>query len=236
MSLLIAILNHGPAARALALRSTLRRGAPAIAIDSGSRLSAEERAAFDYVLPNVFYAGLLAAATAAARSGGYEWLWIWTSDVSAASPGGCVAQALPVLRRADAGIYAPAANHSPHPQMHPRDDHSVRAATFVDGFCFAARTDLLETLCADGGGHGFGYGVDIHLGWLARRRGLRAWIDHGNVVAHPRSTGYSARAAKLGWKRWRARLPFATRLFHRLAYSRRLKGDHSMRALLALPW
>lgn len=236
MSLLLAILNHGPAAPALALRAVLRATAPVLALDSGSTLSVEERARFDYVLPNVFYAGLLAAAVAAARSGGFEWVWLWTSDVTSPSPPVTVRTALPVLRRDDAGIYAPAADYSPHPQMRPRGDHSVRPATFVDGFCFAARTTLLETLCADGGAYGYGYGVDIHLGLLAHRRGLRTWVDHGNVVSHPRSTGYSSRAAKLGWKRWRRRLPLSARLFHRLAYSRRLKSERGMRALLALPW
>lgn len=236
MSLLIAILNHGLAEQSLALRAALSPAAPVVALDSGSALTPEQRAGFDFILPNVFYGGLLAAATAAARSGGYSDVWLWTSDVRAARPAEIVERARPVLARPDTGVYAPSADYSPHPQMRPRRDRTIRAATFADGFCFAARTELLDAIAEEGAGNRYGYGLDIHLGFVARRRGLRTWIDHGVEVSHPRSTGYSPREAKASWKRWRSRMPVRARLFHRLAYQRRLKGDLGMRVLLGLPW
>jgi hypothetical protein len=236
MSLLIAVINHGLNTKALRLKAQLQTTAAAIAIDSGSALTAQEREQFDLALPNVYYRGLLAAAVGAAEQGRHRDVWIWASDVGTPDPAAIVRAGLEVLAHPTTATYAPSADYSPHAQMRPRGDGSVRPATFADGFCFATRTELLARVCRESEGNALGYGIDIHLGLLALRAGRRTWIDHRYAVCHPRSTGYSNHAAKQAWRVWKQRMSLPEQIFHRLAYQRPFKHDLGTRTLLAVPW
>ena len=63
--MLVAVVNHGRTADALALGRAFAAAAEVVLIDSGSDRDAQQAGDFDLALPNVYYAGLLNAAVAA---------------------------------------------------------------------------------------------------------------------------------------------------------------------------
>jgi len=236
MNLLIAIINHGLNEKALHLKKTLGRFASVVAIDSGSVLRDEERLGFDLCLPNVFFGGCVRAATALAEQRGHTHLLLWASDVSCPHPERLIRRCRQALGDGRTGVYAPAAEHSFHRQMAPRPGTGLARVSFTDGFCFASSLDLFSRICRDFSGVRLGFGMDIHLGYLARMLGLEVCIDHECLVHHPAGAGYSVSAATREWNEWLQAQPVQTRLFHALARKRLAKTRLGMRALLALPW
>jgi hypothetical protein len=236
--MLIAILNHGHTAAALALKRAFAAHAPTVALDSGSTLTAAERAGFDVALPNVYYSGLLnAVAELAAPLGDGEPVYCWASDVSHSDPAQVLARAQEAFADPAVGTYAPSAWYSGHPQMWQKRTGRLRRVLFVEGFCFATRAGLLRQLCPiDTTMNSHGWGIDIHLGYLTRGAGLASVVDDRLRVEHPRSTGYSATTAARQRKAWAARLPRGARWFHRLASIDLFKRGPGMRVVLALPW
>lgn len=236
--MLIAILNHEHTAAALALKRTFAACGPVVALDSGSTLTAAERAGFDVALPNVYYSGLLnAVAGLAAGLGDEEPVYCWASDVSYPDLAQALARAREAFADPAVGTYAPSAWYSGHPQMRQQRTGRLRRVLFVEGFCFATRAGLLRQLGPiDMAVNSHGWGIDIHLGYLTRRAGLRSVVDDRLRVGHPRSTGYSATTAARQRAAWTARLPRGARWFHRLASIDLLKRLPGTRAVLALPW
>jgi hypothetical protein len=236
MKLLIAIINHSLNSRALALKASLSRYASVVAIDSGSVLTEAERAGFDICLPNVYFAGCVRAAVSCATNGGYTHLWVWASDVDCSRMADAVRRCTYVLSLPYAGVYAPSATYSFHRQMIPCRGRGLKRVSFTDGFCFAGRVDLFQQVAFDFRSGRFGFGLDIHLGYLARRSGLGVFVDHSYRVNHPQGAGYSVNQASDEWYRWRRRQPLAARLFHALAKRRLFKTSLGMWLLLSFPW
>lgn len=234
--LLVAIINHGRNRQALSLKERFSPHCPVVAIDSGSTLTPQERDGFDICLPNVYYTGCVRAATKYAEEHGYSHVWIWASDVDCHDIAGAVRQCADAFRSTGAGVYAPSASYSFFKQMAPRPSLGLHRVTFTDGFCIAARLDLLERVCEDFAGCRYGFGIEIQLGMLARLQKRAVLVDHRYRVCHPQGAGYSVSKATEEWLAWRDRQPFATALFHRLARKRISKTPFGMKLLLALPW
>lgn len=236
VNLLVVIINHGLNDKALELKASFAPHVPVIAIDSGSVLTDAQRAGFDLALPNVYYGGCMRAAAEYAMKHWYTHVWIWASDVSCENPAEAVMNCREAFASSGTGVYAPSADYSFHRQMRPAEGEGLCRVSFTDGFCFAACTSLLTQTCLDFEGSSFGFGMDIHLGLLARKRRQSVLVDHRYQVSHPRGAGYSVAKATSEWKRWRNRQSLSVRLFHRLARKRVAKTPLGMRCLLALPW
>ncbi len=236
--MVVAILNHALTEQALALKRTFSALARTLAIDSGSTLTPDQRAAFDLALPNVYYSGLLnAVAEQTEMLPPDDPVLVWCSDVTCDD----YARTCAVIREAFAGshigIYAPCSTHSDQPQMLNRRSGGMRRVTFVDGFCFAVRSSILQQLCpVDTRLNRRGWGLDVQLGYIARHHGWHVVVDDRLQVNHPRSTGYSRTDAWRERGQWQAALPPASRLFHRLARRSFAKRPLTMRLMLALPW
>ena len=235
-SLLMVVINHGLNQRALSLKRQFQNYLPTIALDSGSVLSAEQRTQFDLCLPNVYYTGCLRAASEYAMKEGYSHVWIWASDVDCSEPAKAVRLCRETFAHTPADVYAPSADYSFHPQMAPRPGLGLKRVTFTDGFCFAARSELIARACDDFKGCVYGFGVDIQLGMLARKRHRHVYVDHRYQVDHPQGAGYSVRKATDEWHAWRRRQSVQTWLFHRLARKRFSRTPVGMKLLLSLPW
>jgi hypothetical protein len=216
VDLLVAVVNHGHADAALALGRAFRSAAEVVLIDSGSSLSPDQARGFDLVLPNVYYAGLLNAAAALAARLRADHLYLVCSDVRFSDCALAVRRAEAAFDRPGVGVYAPSARGSVHRQMSGRAGGRLRPVAFVDGFCFAARCDLLRELCpVDTALNALGHGLDVQLGYLAMRRGLASVVDDELTVEHPLGSGYHQGEARRQWRRWaRTALTARARLFH----------------------
>jgi len=234
--LLVAVVNHEQQAGARRLVEAFRPHATVIALDSGSRLAPHERALFDACLPNVYYAGLLnEAVRALAAAPAREILYFVCSDVVVPDAARAVRLACDAFADPRVGVYAPSATRSGHPQMLARGG-GLREAAFVEGFCFAARRDVLAALCpVDLSENRLGWGLDRQLGYLALRAGLRSVVDHRLTVVHEGSSGYDTAEAGRQRDAWVATLEAPARRFHWLASQAPLKGfvgAHLLRVLV----
>ncbi|HEY1794429.1 MAG TPA: hypothetical protein VGG34_16055 [Opitutaceae bacterium] len=233
---LVVVINHGHNAEALGLKARL--GPRTLAIDSGSALSDAERAGFDLALPNVYYSGLMneIAALLEGRPGEDSAL-VWSSDVRHPDPAWAAERCREVMSDPNVGLYAPSARPSSHIQMRACGRAGTRRVTFVEGFCFAARRELFQGLCPiDTTVNAMGWGLDVHLGYLARRLGYAALVDHDVVVETDRGSGYDRLRARDERDAWYRTLPASARLFRRLSCSAPLQMRLGMPLVLALPW
>jgi hypothetical protein len=234
----VAVINHALARQALDLKRSFAAHAQTIVIDSGSSLTAAERAEFDVALPNVYYSGLLNEIAQQTRSlKEADPVYIWCSDVTVPDQREAISLAAEAFRDPTIGTYAPSAWHSFHGQMRNRGTGTLRTVSFVDGFCFATRVSVLRELCPiDTRVNIRGWGLEVQIGYLTRRAGLRTVIDDRIEARHPSTTGYSRNTANAERIDWRKRLPAPAWLFFQLATRRIVKQSLGMRLLLALPW
>lgn len=234
------VFNHGLAEAALALRDVLRESTSAIAVDSGSKLTDRERDAFDVCLPNVYYSGLMNVAVEHAIANGAQdddALLVVCSDVGVADARRLVERACAAFERADVGVYAPALSESPHRSMRSRGRGELRDVMFVEGACFAARIGLFRDFCpVDTSTNAFGWGLDRHLGYVARRKRMRCVVDDGIVVRHENRSGYDRSKARRARDIWLRQMPREARLYAWLSakfWSHTRVGAALMNAL---PW
>jgi hypothetical protein len=235
---LVAIANHECNEGAAELVRGFGPHAPVVAIDSGSRLGPRHEGLFDVRLPNVWYAGLLNEAVAQARRRGERHaLYFVCSDVRFADYGAALRRAEQALRDPRVGVYAPCASASSHVQMRRHAGAGLRPVAFVEGFCFAARLALLEEMTpVDTSVNRIGWGLDVYLGFLALRRGLRSVVDDALCVEHPMSSGYALPDARSQRDRWFRRQGASARCFRLLSGSNLAKTRLGWELLSRLPW
>jgi hypothetical protein len=216
---LVTIVNHQHNANAVALKSGFAPLARAVLIDSGSQVEPEYAASFDRRLPNVYYSGLLNSAfeLASALKPSDPMLFI-CSDVVVSDAAVLVARVESAFSDPGLQVYAPASRGSSYAQMWPRQSRALRKVSFVEGFCFAARRQVLARLCpVDVAVNCFGYGLDMYLGYEALRLGGYSAVDDAVEVHHPVATGYDSSAAVRQQDAWSATLPQSARRFMNLA-------------------
>ena len=213
MKLLCIIANHNRNAEALALKARIAPHCDCLIFDSGS---ANPPSDFDRKFPNIHYAGLLNEACREAQAQAASHLLFITSDVGIDDPARLIAR----IRDLRPALYGPSLRERDgnHRQMIRRAAGGVRAASFVDGFCFAVETRLLARLCpVDLAQNHIGHGLDIYLGFLALGLGRPALVDDDISVTHPQGSGYDDAAARRQRQDWISRQSPAARRFHRLA-------------------
>jgi len=233
-SLAVAVLNHNRTRDAIAIRALFAPHAPCVLIDSGSALGPSERESIDIALPNVHYSGMLREAVrrfADARS-----ILFVASDVRVADAHELVARAVDALSSHDVGAWAPSAQASAHPSMVYQATKRARRAPFVEGFCFAAKMDLLGELPIDTELNSIGWGLDVHLGYLAACRRSRCLVDDRVQVFHPRGSAYDKADARMQRDAWYAERSASARLFRRLTGFRSSHNERIATLIAGLPW
>jgi hypothetical protein len=235
----VVVFNHEHTAAAFRLREAFGRHAPAVAFDSGSRLSHDERAQFDRAFENIYYAGLMNEAVAHATSAGFCALLVVCSDVVVDDAGALVERAKQALFASGAGVYAPAMDKSSHRSMRRQKGHDLRDVAFVEGVCFAARTELLRDLCpVDLRLNRIGWGLDVQLGYSAFAHGLRVVVDDAVEVRHPVESGYAKDDARRQRDAWFRTLSIHARLFRLLTgmkWSHTARGVAFIRSIFVRP-
>lgn len=216
--LLTAIVNHGLAPAALRLRDAFAGCGPAVAIDSGSDLTAEERSAFDECLPNVYYTGLMHAVlercTARPDS---DVLFFVCSDVSFEDVAETYRLAQAAFQDPHVGIWGPAATGAHFSTIANFGSHRMRDVAVVEGFCIAARLGLFRALFPMALElNRYGCGLDLQMAYYARAQRLRVVIDDRLQVHHAIGKGYSRREAKLQQAQWEKQLSPPAQRAHRL--------------------
>jgi hypothetical protein len=216
--LLTAIVNHGLAADALRLRDAFAGCGPALAIDSGSDLSAEQRAAFDRCLPNVYYTGLLQVVLEhCADWADEDVLFFVCSDVGFENVAATHHLALEAFQEPRVGIWGPAATGAFFSTIANFGTQRMRDVAVVEGFCIAARLGLFRALFPMAIElNRYGCGLDLQMAYFARAQRLRVVIDDRAQVHHAIGKGYSLREAKLQQARWEEQLSAPAQRAHRL--------------------
>lgn len=234
--MLTVIINHEHNANAVELRLAFEAHGPVKLIDSGSTISVDDRRHFDDCLPNVYYTGLLnRAAELAAGLPATDPVLVICSDVEISNPGELLACLRSAFTAPGHAVWAPSSRGSDLPQMWPESGGGLKRVSFVDGFCFAARRELLTTLCpVDLAVNRLGWGLDVHLGYLATRQRHYSLVDHRVSVHHPLGSGYSDGAATVQWETWASTLPRSARFYHRWALRPRFRYGRCHYLLRAL--
>lgn len=217
------VINHGRVREALALRDALARHVSTLAIDSGSHLEAGEAARFAAVLPNVYYGGLLnASVEACADLADDDVLFLVASDVSVPEPGRTLQLLLDAFVKPRTGVWGPSATGATFPDQANHGRGGMRPVAYVEGFCLAARLGLYRALTpVDLEVNRLGWGLDVHLAYLARMCGQEVWIDDRVTVHHSAGSRYDHHDARRQMARWLATQG---------------RGARAANALLLRPW
>lgn len=240
--MLTAIINYKHNFQAIALKKHLGKFGGVIAIDSGSGLTLEEKQHFDIPLDNVFYCGMLNAIGKYINNCPvkYELLYIVASDVEIKDFEKFVNRAKKIFENSKIGIYGPSVykNGSPHPQMINKNTREIRKAVFIDGYCFAVRTDIFLELCPiDTSVNKIGWGVDVYLSFLAAKKGLITVVDDQVTVMHKPSINQQFRTdARMQRNEWYRRLGKKARIYRRLTAIGFLKNVFGTMLINSLPW
>ncbi len=217
-SLLITIVNHQCNQNAIALKQGFSRLAETLLIDSGSELGEQEKEAFDQLNENIYYSGLFNQAVAALLKSDKKWLLFVASDVKVSNYGIFLQRLLCAMENRNIGVYAPNSSGSNHRQMWCKHSGSMRPVPFVEGYCFAARRDLLEKIYpVDVAINRMGWGIDVYLGYHAFHQGLLSVVDDRVKVEHPIESGYCSDTARKQRDQWLQTLPQKAQRFQRLS-------------------
>ncbi|WP_462247683.1 hypothetical protein [Ekhidna sp.] len=190
-----------------------------MAIDSGSKLEEHQKSYFDIELPNVYYSGLINAAFEYFHDRSDDFIiYFIASDVVIDDYLKSIERVKFAFSHSDIAVYAPCANESPHKQMVSGYGEGLRQVNFVEGFCFAVRLGMLRKMCPiDIKVNKIGWGLDVYLGYLAMKQGLKSVVDYEIEVFHPTSSGYDIAKARNQRDNWFNGLEKAARVFRKWA-------------------
>lgn len=220
MELVTAIINHNCNENAIRLKKGFERFSETVLIDSGSDLSVEEAANFDILLPNIFYSGLINEVHKHAKENLHEGIvFVVCSDVKFNDYASVIERVKQTFKDPAIGVYGVSAQDSPHRHMINRGKRGIKEVTFVEGFCFAVRLELLHKLCpVDVRINSLGWGLDVMLSYIAIRSGKVSVVDFNVMVFHPISTGYNTQKARLQRNSWFETLDPKARKFRKWVY------------------
>ena len=236
--MLVAIINHECTANAIALKKAFSLHETTVLIDSGSRISEKNRPHFDVLLPNVYYAGLLNHTYNIMVQTDQRWLLLICSDVTIADVDNFVNILRQSITRFHFGIIAPAiARKSHHRQMVVQPGQAPREVPFVDGYCLAIRREILDRLCPiDTSINQIGWGIETHLGLIAKQLGLRAVVHDAILVEHTDGSGYAHTEARQQRADYFSHVGWDLRLYWRLTERWWMKNTAWERVIRFLPW
>lgn len=197
------IVNHRQNDNALALKELFHPLTLTCLMDSGSELPPQQALHFDKIYPNIYYSGLYNEALRIFLESDLKLMLFITSDVTVPDPAALVHNIRSVMSDDRVGLYGPVSTGGVHPWGMPAHTGGVREVPYVEGFCFSAHRRLLETLGAlDTSVNSLGWGIDVALGYISNRLGLRVLVDDRLEVLHPKASGYSRSSADDQMKQW----------------------------------
>lgn len=204
--MLVTVVNHNHNQQAIRLRDAFAKKTQALLIDSGSRLSAEEEERVDIGLPNVYYTGLVNEAWRQTKEMSPDEILLFvSSDVELDNPSDLIVRAERGFEDKRVGVYAPSMEASIHLQMRTGTNSQLRAVVFVEGVVFAVRKKLFDLLCPiDPSVNRLGWALDVHLGYLTLKSGLRSVVDDGIQIRHAPGRGYQVDEAREQAEKWLA--------------------------------
>ncbi len=239
------IFNHNCNDNAIKLASEFKRLTNTYVIDSGSSFKdSDEESHFDKLLPNIYYCGMINEIIHHFQPDSTVICFI-ASDVNIKDTGLLYQRLLKAFEDPKIGIYAPSVNKegSNHPQMHNKMTNGFRKALFVDGFCFAARIEILKTLFPINIElNKIGWGVDVYLSYLALKSKMISVVDDAIQVEHfvgPNNhTNPQAflNEAKMERARWFKTLPKGAQHFKVATSIELLKNQVGANIIHSLPW
>lgn len=185
--LLVAVTNYDFRRNAEVLKATFERHFPTLLIDATSPRPPKTT---DITVPNTYYPGLWNEAVKQAIDGNYEWLLFIASDVQlqrAMRLADCITEA---CATPDLGLWGPAVTRESRcasKVMVWRNTRAMRPCCYVEGFCFMARTSLLQQQYPLPAWNKSGWGVDVVTALLASRADYKVCVDDRIVVYHPKA-------------------------------------------------
>jgi hypothetical protein len=187
LSLLVAVTNYGFSANAEALKKTFKRHFDTVLIDASSP---EPPRSVDITIPNSYYPGLWNEAVSQASDGKYEWLLFIASDVQlrhSSLLSRCIREA---CLTPDVGVWTPSVHSrsrcSAKGSIWQRT-HTTRTCAYVEGFCFMARTAILQQQHPLPAWNKSGWGVDVITAFLARKQDYKVCVDDRVIIYHPQA-------------------------------------------------
>jgi hypothetical protein len=186
-SLLVAIGNYDFNANADTLKKTFKRHFDTVLIDASSP---KPPRSVDTIIPNSYYPGLWNEAVSQASNGKYEWLLFIASDVQLRQSSLLPRCILEACAKPDVGVWTP----SVHPRSRCSATGSVwqrtrrtRTCAYVEGFCFMARTAILQQQHPLPAWNKSGWGVDVITAFLARSQNYKVCVDDRAIIYHPKA-------------------------------------------------
>ncbi len=241
----VAVFNHNCNYNAIKLTKKFRKFTKTYLLDSGSHFENEEdKSQFDKILPNVFYCGMLNDIVKHFDSSTNAIMFV-ASDVEVDDPEKLLERANEAFLNPKIGVYAPSVNKegSNHPQMRNKNSNSLRDALFVDGFCFAARGELLNKIFPiDLKLNKIGWGVDVYLAYMAIKSKMICVVDDQVNVEHyvgpnnhpnPEIFINEAKTQRIRWFR---SLSKGARNYNKLASIELFKNIFGAKVFQNLPW
>jgi hypothetical protein len=187
LSLLVAVTNYGFSANADTLKKIFKRHFDTVLIDASSP---EPPRSVDTTIPNSYYPGLWNEAVSQASDGKYEWLLFIASDVQlrhSSLLSRCIREA---CLNPDVGVWTPSVHSrsrcSAKGSIWQRT-HSTRTCAYVEGFCFMARTAILQQQYPLPAWNKSGWGVDVTTAFLARNQNYKVCVDDRAIIYHPQA-------------------------------------------------
>ena len=184
---LVAIINYDFNANAEYLRKVFAPLFPTLLIDSSS--PKPPRTA-DLIIPNSYYPGLWNAAVSAALDQGHDWLFVIASDVKLLQVNNIQKRISDVCRSPDIGVWAPSLHKSSRcasKLCFNRGTRGFRDCSYIEGFCFLVRTEIVQRRYPLPSWNKSGWGVDVVTAWLATEMGYRVRVDDRLVIYHPKA-------------------------------------------------
>ena len=202
--MLVTVANHNHNQQAIRLKDAFASACSTVLIDSGSRLTSEEEDRVDIGLPNVYYTGLINEAWRQTNKMGPEDILLFvSSDIEIDRPVDLVARAAKCFEDKRVGLYAPSMEISDHLQMRTGSSSKPRVVIFVEGVVFAVRKKIIDRLCpVDPSENQLGWALDVHLGYLTLKSGLRTVVDDGIQIRHHPARGYDDEVARKQAEKW----------------------------------
>lgn len=216
--LLVVIINHENNQNAILLKKQFSDHCNTILMDSGSEMTKEEVLEFDEIFENIYYNGLLNEANNhLSTSKKFNYLLLITSDVQVENASRLIERCLECLSDSKNGLYAPTVKDSAHSHMETKRSSGFRKVTFVEGFCFGVKREILSQVCPiDLNINRIGHGVDMFMGYLALIRSKWSIADDHIVVVHPRGSGYNDKEARRQRDQWMETKSLKAQIFHNL--------------------
>lgn len=157
-----------------------------VLIDSSS--SKKPRLA-DETIPNEFYTGLWNRSASMAIEGGYDSLLFVASDVQIGDYRRFSDLVVEASKDRAVGVYTPSlkeGSRCAYEQCLNRNASSTRDCEWVEGFCFLAKTNVLERMHPIHDNK-YGWQIDTATCAVARSMGYRVVVDDRVEIFHPHS-------------------------------------------------